>query len=136
MFRIKTDIRQYKCDSQDKVEKLIRNWVIRPNDLIFSTDENAWNPIGEHPSFVKLFDLLEEQIRNEPDTVVTRDTPKAPKPVAPSEADARKDAGNGATDVAALAQTDEITNVKERPEGIEDEKDVQDEPEEATRIEV
>ena len=71
MFRIKTDIRQYKCETKDKVEKLIRNWVIRPTDLIYSTEQKEWLPIGEHPSFLPLFGVLDEQERNTPDTVVT-----------------------------------------------------------------
>lgn len=75
MFRIKTDIRQYKCETKDKVEKLIRNWVIRPTDLIYDADGKDWAPIGQHPAFVNLFGLLDEQEKNTPDTVVTRRSP-------------------------------------------------------------
>ena len=75
MFRIKTDIRQYKCETKDKVEKLIRNWVIRPDDLIYDADERDWSPIGDHPAFVGLFGVLDEQEKNTPDTVVTRRSP-------------------------------------------------------------
>lgn len=77
MFRIKTDIRQYKCETKDKVEKLIRNWVIRPNDLIYDADGRDWAPIGEHPAFMGLFGLLDEQEKNTPDTVVTARSPYA-----------------------------------------------------------
>src|SRR5690554_5922534 len=90
MFRIKTDIRQYKCDSPDKVEKLIRNWVIRPTDLIFSAENADWHPIGDHPVFTPLFDVLNEQLRNEPDTLVTRNPftpPSAPDGVELNRAD-------------------------------------------------
>lgn len=96
MYRIKTDIRQYKCESKDKVEKLIRNWVIRPNDLIYDADQKAWSPIGEHPSFLKLFGMLDAEVRAEPDTVVT-------------EAPSRSTTGLGNAD------SEEITNVKARP---------------------
>ena len=71
MFRIKTDIRQYRCDTRDKVERLIRNWVIRPTDLIYDDDSDQWDPIGEHPSFVELFDSLAEAHQNQPETVIT-----------------------------------------------------------------
>ncbi|TXD36468.1 hypothetical protein FRC98_11540 [Lujinxingia vulgaris] len=71
MFRIKTDIRHYKCDSREKVEKLIRNWVIRPADLLLDPSSESWAPIGDHPSFAPLFSTLEEAHQNTPDTVVT-----------------------------------------------------------------
>ncbi len=71
MFRIKTDIRHYRCDNRDKVERLIRNWVIRPADLIYDPDGDSWQPIGQHPTFVALFDELAERHDNEPNTVVT-----------------------------------------------------------------
>lgn len=70
MFRIKTDIRQYKCENKTKVEKLIQNWVVRPTDLIF-TDDEKWIPIGEHPDFSKTFKTLAKEEENTPDTVVT-----------------------------------------------------------------
>lgn len=104
MFRIKTDIRQYKCETKDKVEKLIRNWVIRPSDLIYNIDEREWLPIGEHPAFVSLFGVLEEQEQNTPDTVVTARSPYSSRPVAP------KDNGVGETD------SEEVTHVVERPD--------------------
>lgn len=71
MFRIKTDIRQYRCESRDRVERLIRNWVIRPSDLIWDDAADDWQPIGDHPAFVELFDTLSEQHENQPETVVT-----------------------------------------------------------------
>ena len=71
MFRIKTDIRQFKCKDRDKVDRLIRNWVIRPADLIFDGDSDQWKPIGEHPNFVELFASLDEAHQNQPDTVIT-----------------------------------------------------------------
>lgn len=71
MFRIKTDIRHYRCDSRDRVERLIRNWVIRPADLIYDDEDDDWFPIGEHPAFVEIFETLNEQHENQPETVVT-----------------------------------------------------------------
>jgi hypothetical protein len=112
MYRIKTDIRQYKCESIDKVEKLIRNWVIRPNDLIYSSDDRDWLPIGEHPSFEKLFGILEEREAAEPDTVVTDDHPLL---------------RNG-TDVATNGEPEpnEATQITERPEFEDDDGDAMD----------
>ncbi len=69
MFRIKTDIRQYKCENKAKVEKLIHNWVVRPSDLIFQDD--AWHPIGKHPEFENIFNVLASEDKGEGDTVVT-----------------------------------------------------------------
>ncbi|MEZ4461895.1 MAG: hypothetical protein R3E66_19670 [bacterium] len=100
MYRIKTDIRQYKCDTKEKVEKLIRNWVIRPNDLIYQADQQRWSPIGEHPAFTELFAVLEAQERAEPDTVVTQN---------PLESEG----------VAAPAVSDEVTHIKARPQSAE-----------------
>lgn len=77
MFQIKTDIRQYNCETRKKVEKLIRNWVIRPSDLIFDKESGEWNPIGQHPAFDQLFRQLEEQESKMADTVVTADRPGA-----------------------------------------------------------
>ena len=71
MFRIKTDIRHYTCDSREKVEKLIRNWVIRPADLLLDPSSESWAPIGDHPGFAPIFSTLEEAHQNTPDTVVT-----------------------------------------------------------------
>ncbi len=105
MFRIKTDIRQYKCDSPDKVEKLIRNWVIRPTDLIFSAENADWRPIGDHPVFTPLFDVLNEQLRNEPDTLVTRNPFVAP-PSAPDGIEISR------------ADTDEITKMTHRTQTL------------------
>ena len=62
MFRIKTDIRQFNCETQEKVEKLIRNWVIRPTDLIYHKPEKSWSPIGEHTDFCALFESLREDL--------------------------------------------------------------------------
>ena len=63
MFRIKTDIRQFKCDSEEKVEDLIRKWVIRPTDLIRETDAQDWSVIGEHPTFQAVFTHLADHVR-------------------------------------------------------------------------
>jgi hypothetical protein len=79
MFQIKTDIRQYNCETREKVEKLIRNWVIRPSDLIYNDDAGEWNPIGQHPSFDDLFRELDEEESRMPDTVVTADRPRGEK---------------------------------------------------------
>lgn len=94
MYRIKTDIRQYKCDSVEKVEKLIHNWVIRPNDLVYSDETQRWSPIGEHPLFVRLFEILADQERAEPATQVT----ESPLEAAETHED-----------------PDEVTRIKERP---------------------
>jgi hypothetical protein len=102
MYRIKTDIRQYKCDTKEKVEKLIRNWVIRPNDLIYLADQQRWSPIGEHPTFLDLFAMLEAQERAEPDTVVTTNPlASAPEPLADEP-------------------VEEVTRIKERPAALAD----------------
>lgn len=61
MFQIKTDIRQFNCETQDKVEKLIRNWVIRPTDLVYHQDQKRWAPIGEHPDFEPLFTSMRQE---------------------------------------------------------------------------
>ncbi|AWV88486.1 hypothetical protein [Bradymonas sediminis] len=71
MFHIKTDIRQYKCESEQKVERLIRNWVIRPTDLIYDAQKDSWKSIGEHRAFHAIFAMIEQEEANEPDTVVT-----------------------------------------------------------------
>ena len=71
MFRIKTDIRQYRCKDREKVERLIRNWVIRPSDLILDRESSQWLPIGEDPDFIGLFSSLDEAHQNQPATVVT-----------------------------------------------------------------
>jgi hypothetical protein len=125
MFRIKTDIRQYKCETKDKVEKLIRNWVIRPSDLIYNVDEREWLPIGEHPAFVNLFGVLEEQEQNTPDTVVTARSPYSDRPSA--------DRPNG-TDAVGDADSEEVTHVVERPE-FDDEEEDDEEREEPEREE-
>ena len=75
MFRIKTDIRQYKCESREKVERLIRNWVVRPTDLIFYDEKQAWGPIGEHSEFVATFAELAQREAEAPDTVVSSEPP-------------------------------------------------------------
>ena len=71
MFRIKTDIREYRCDSRAKAERLIRNWVIRPTDLIYDVEAEGWLPIGDDPEFVELFASLDEAHEAQPATVVT-----------------------------------------------------------------
>ena len=60
MFRIKTDIRQFNCETRQKVEKLIRSWVIRPTDLILDEAAQSWSPIGELEEFAPLFSELRE----------------------------------------------------------------------------
>lgn len=111
MYRIKTDIRQYKCDTKEKVEKLIRNWVIRPNDLIYQADQQRWSPIGEHPSFLDLFATLEAQERAEPDTVVTSN-PLVKADVAETPADA--------TVSSDAPENEEVTRIQVRPIGSEE----------------
>lgn len=71
MFHIKTDIRQYRCESEDKVKRLIRNWVIRPADLIYDASSDAWEEIGEHAAFREIFAVIAKEEASEPDTVVT-----------------------------------------------------------------
>ena len=71
MFRIKTDIRHYRCESPGKVERLIRNWVIRPSDLIYDDDHDRWRPIGNHQEFCDLFESLEERHEDQPETLIT-----------------------------------------------------------------
>lgn len=71
MFRIKTDIRQFNCETQEKVEKLIRNWVVRPTDLIFLEEEQSWEPIGEHPDFGDIFTAIREGV--DEDLLTTRE---------------------------------------------------------------
>jgi hypothetical protein len=87
MFRIKTDIRQYKCESREKVERLIRNWVIRPTDLIFDEDEQEWGPIGEHSAFVSTFAELAKRESEAEDTLVSEEAPPEKPPVARREDD-------------------------------------------------
>ncbi len=99
MFRIKTDIKHFKCDSRDKVERLIRNWVIRPSDLIYDDDGDYWRPIGQHPSFAKIFASLDGTYEEQPDTVITDRAAKT------AAAD-REYEPNGATDAASPAPDD------------------------------
>lgn len=73
MFRIKTDVRQYTCESRDKVVRLIRNWVIRPSDVIYNGKSEEWEPIGEHPEFVETFREMEKAEEGVAETVVTPD---------------------------------------------------------------
>ncbi len=73
MFRIKTDVRQYTCESRDKVVRLIRNWVIRPSDVIYNREADEWEPIGEHPEFVETFREMEKAEEGVAETVVTPD---------------------------------------------------------------
>lgn len=53
------------------MERLIRNWVIRPADLIFDQGTGQWNPIGEHPDFIGLFQSLDEADQGLEATVIT-----------------------------------------------------------------
>lgn len=85
MFRIKTDIRQYKCESREKVERLIRNWVVRPTDLIFDQDEQAWAPIGEHSIFAQTFAEMANREQMGADTVVSPHPPEAMDEEEPAE---------------------------------------------------
>lgn len=116
MFHIKTDIRQYKCESTDKVEKLIRNWVIRPSDLIYNADEKTWNPIGQHPAFDDIFSVIEQEESNEPDTIVTE---------APSEIAAEHEVEPGSEE---LPESDEVTHVAEAPSESREETTVEAPP--------
>ncbi len=70
MFRIKTDIRTYECQSEERVERLIRNWVVRPTDLIFHDDREEWEPIGEHPAFSETFAEMAERAEDVPETEI------------------------------------------------------------------
>lgn len=124
MFHIKTDIRQYKCETTAKVERLIRNWVIRPSDLIYNAEDKTWSPIGQHPAFNDIFAVIEQEEANEPDTIVTD---------APSEVAAEHEVEPGAEledelddefedELAAdggglQAASEEITNVRPAPSG-------------------
>lgn len=108
MYRIKTDIRQYKCDSEEKVEKLIRNWVIRPNDLIYLAQTQRWAPIGEHPLFVKLFEVLAQEEAQEPETVMTESPLESTEPKTENTE-------------AQLDDDAEVTRIKERPTFEDDE---------------
>ncbi len=127
MFHIKTDIRQYKCKTTAKVERLIRNWVIRPSDLIYNAKEKTWNPIGQHPAFNDIFAVIEQEEANEPDTIVTE---------APSEIAAEHEVEPGAeledeleADGAGLhADSEEITNVRPAPSGPKGEAATEDAP--------
>lgn len=112
MFRIKTDIRQYKCESREKVERLIRNWVVRPTDLIFYDDKEEWGPIGEHSEFVSTFAELSQREAEAPDTIVSSDPP----PVGEEE---EADEGESAPDQEGDDATDEDLEPPEPPEGVE-----------------
>lgn len=87
MFRIKTDIRQYRCRSPEKVERLIRNWIIRPADLIYDQEHDQWSPIGEHPSFIELFKSIAEADEGLEETVIT---PRAANSAARDRAQTRR----------------------------------------------
>jgi pilus assembly protein FimV len=83
MFRIKTDVRQYTCETRDKVVRLIRNWVIRPNDEIYNEDEQTWEPIGEHDLFVSTFREMEKAEEGVAETVVSPDIEEEDEASAP-----------------------------------------------------
>jgi hypothetical protein len=108
MFHIKTDIRQYKCETAEKVERLIRNWVIRPSDLIYNSTEKTWNPIGQHPAFDDIFAGIEQEEANEPDTIVTE---------APSEVAAEHEVEPGTELESDGPGAEETTNVRPAPSG-------------------
>lgn len=71
MFRIKTDIRQFKCETEEKVEDLIRKWIIRPSDLILDVSGQDWSPIGEHPDFGPVFHKLVKHAQEQEDSEAT-----------------------------------------------------------------
>src|SRR5690554_6613649 len=125
MFHIKTDIRQYKCESEQKVERLIRNWVIRPTDLIYDAQKDSWNSIGEHAAFHAVFVTIEKEEANEPDTVVTQALTEiaAEFEVRPgSEHDDFSDADSTLTFDALATDADEqpeYPRPPEAPEGVE-----------------
>lgn len=60
MFRIKTDIRQFNCETREKVEKLIRSWVIRPTDLMLDEARQTWSPIGQREEFASIFEDIKD----------------------------------------------------------------------------
>jgi len=112
MFRIKTDIRQYKCESREKVERLIRNWVVRPTDQIFYDDKEKWGPIGEHSEFVSTFAELSQREAEAPDTIVSSDPP-------PVGAEAEEGEGGSEEEDD---ETDQDLEPPEPPEGVEPER--------------
>lgn len=71
MFRIKTDIRQFKCETEEKVEDLIRKWIIRPSDLILDVSGQDWSPIGDHPDFGPVFHKLVKHAQEQEDSEAT-----------------------------------------------------------------
>lgn len=73
MFRIKTDIRQFKCETEEKVEDLIRKWVIRPSDLILDVSGQDWSPIGDHPSFGPVFHQLVQHAQEQDSEATVQD---------------------------------------------------------------
>ena len=68
MFRIKSDIRKFKCNDAQDVEDLIRNWVIRPSDLVYDKQNKAWSPIGEHETFEPIFAQMAKEASDNPET--------------------------------------------------------------------
>lgn len=112
MFRIKTDIRQYKCESREKVVRLIRNWVVRPTDLIFDDEEQEWGPIGEHAEFVSTFAELAKREEEVPDTVVSSELPPTDESE-PSEPESDDESSSG-------EEGDQELEPPEPPEGIEE----------------
>jgi len=120
MFRIKTDIRKYKCDSPEKVEKLIKSWVVRPSDLIYDAEGDAdWSPIGEHPTFEPMFAALEEE---EEVTVITNGVQEDDEDEA--EEEEAPEAPEAPEGVEPSVLPEEITMMTERTAsllGIEDE---------------
>lgn len=111
MFRIKTDIRQFKCETEEKVEDLIRKWVIRPNDLIFDASTQGWAPIGEHPDFGPVFELVAKNTKKsdsgEFDQAQTSSTEALPK------------LGVLRKKVAAAAAATASMPIPQAPEGVE-----------------
>lgn len=117
MFRIKTDIRQYKCESREKVVRLIRNWVVRPTDLIFDDEEQEWGPIGEHSEFVSTFAELAKREEDVPDTVVSSELP----PTDESEGSESESSEPASDDESSVEEAGEQElEPPEPPEGIEE----------------
>ncbi len=119
MFRIKTDIRQFNCETQEKVEKLIRNWVIRPTDLMLDEAAQTWSPIGEHEDFAMLFEQLREG--SDVDLVESSESESSNLDgITSGTATAQILSGHGKLKLRALAQEEsEPLPIPVAPEGVE-----------------
>lgn len=121
MFRIKTDIRQFNCETREKVEKLIRSWVIRPTDLMLDDAQQTWSPIGEHDEFAQIFEQLREVSDVE---IVDENEPNDSPEVIPVEAESTASAqilsGHGMLKLRALANEEsDPLPIPVAPEGVE-----------------